>query len=115
VTLITAVTNDIYQIQIPLPFALRIVNCYLLAGHNGWTIVDTGLNTSRARAAWLEAFSALGIRPGTTEQIVLTHAHPDHYGLAGWLIDSCVDDGKRGYCCRSRSSPTGINVPCRKG
>lgn len=91
--LITAVADNIYQIQIPLPFALSIVNCYLLPGEGGWTIVDTGLNTSRARAAWQEAFSALGIRPRDIEQIVLTHTHPDHYGLAGWLIERCADDG----------------------
>lgn len=91
--LITAVADDIYQIKIPLPFALRIVNCYLLPSKQGWTVVDTGLNTSRARAAWQETFSALGIRPSSITQIVLTHTHPDHYGLAGWLIESCVDDG----------------------
>jgi len=91
--LITAVTSNIYQVQIPLPFALRIVNCYLLPGDAGWTIVDTGLNTSRARAAWRQAFAALGIRPSHIEQIILTHAHPDHYGLAGWLGQICVADG----------------------
>lgn len=91
--LITAVADDIYQIQIPLPFALRIVNCYLLPGEAGWTIVDTGLNTSSARSAWQQAFTALDIRPRDIEQIVLTHTHPDHYGLAGWLVETCMDDG----------------------
>lgn len=91
--LLTAVTPDIFQIQIPLPFALRIVNCYLLRGDDGWTVVDTGLNTGKARAAWQEAFTELGIRPREIEQIVLTHIHPDHYGLAGWLAEWCVADG----------------------
>lgn len=90
---ITPITPDIFQIQIPLPFALRIVNCYLLRGDDGWTVVDTGLNTSKARAAWQEAFAELGIRPHDIEQIVLTHIHPDHYGLAGWLAEWCVADG----------------------
>jgi glyoxylase-like metal-dependent hydrolase (beta-lactamase superfamily II) len=31
------------------------------------------------------AFAALGITPADVTQIVLTHAHPDHYGMAGWL------------------------------
>lgn len=91
--LITAVTPDIIQIQIPLPFTLRIVNCYLLRGETGWTVIDTGLNTSKARAAWQEAFAELGIRPREIAQIVLTHIHPDHYGLAGWLAEWCVADG----------------------
>lgn len=82
---ITAVTDDIYQIQIPLPFALRLVNCYLLHGDDGWTVVDTGLNTAAAREAWAAAFHELHITPDAIQQIVLTHTHPDHYGLAGWF------------------------------
>jgi glyoxylase-like metal-dependent hydrolase (beta-lactamase superfamily II) len=79
------VTDDIFQVHLPLPFALNRVNCYLLRGADGWTIVDTGLNTAEGRAAWDTTFAALGIAPTDIMQIVLTHAHPDHFGLAGWL------------------------------
>ncbi|MEM7347391.1 MAG: MBL fold metallo-hydrolase [Chloroflexota bacterium] len=79
------ITDDIYQVKQPLPFALKIINCYLLRGQSGWTIVDTGLNTPPARQVWQDAFSTLGILAGDIEQIVLTHTHPDHFGLAGWL------------------------------
>ncbi|HVU10164.1 MAG TPA: MBL fold metallo-hydrolase [Phototrophicaceae bacterium] len=80
------VAEGIYQVQVPLPFALRIVNCYLLDnGDDTWTIVDTGLNIPDDRAVWQAAFEALGITPEQISQIVLTHVHPDHYGLAGWL------------------------------
>lgn len=82
---VTQVAKDIFQVRLPLPFALTSVNCYLLAGDEGWTIVDTGLNTSRARATWREAFTLLEIKPPDIHQIVLTHSHPDHYGLSGWL------------------------------
>ena len=81
----TQITDDIYQVQLPLPFALKIVNCYLLRGENGWTILDTGLNTALARQAWLDTFAELKIEPHEIEQIVLSHYHPDHFGLAGWL------------------------------
>ncbi len=91
--LVTAVAPNIYQVQIPLPFALRIVNCYLLRGSQGWAVVDTGLNTAAARTAWQQTFTELQIRPRHIEQIVLTHTHPDHYGLAGWLVESCLADG----------------------
>lgn len=79
------VAEGIYQVQIPLPFALRIVNCYLLEGDGGWTVVDTGLNRPEAEAIWRSAFDALGIMPNNITQIVLTHMHPDHYGMAGWF------------------------------
>ncbi len=79
------VAKDIYQVRLPLPFRLDHVQCYLLRGESGWTIVDAGLNMSVSRNGWLNSFAALGIAPGDVTQIVLTHTHPDHYGLAGWL------------------------------
>lgn len=82
---LTAITPDIYQVRLPLPFALRIINSYVLRGQQGWTIVDTGLNTAESRATWHSVFDALNITPDTIQQIVLTHTHPDHYGMAGWL------------------------------
>ncbi len=80
---------DIYQIRVPLPFLLNHVNVYAIrppAGSTrGWTIIDTGLNHPDSLAAWREAFDQLGFTPADIEQIILTHIHPDHYGLAGWL------------------------------
>ncbi len=82
---VTLVAPGIYQVRLPLPFVLRIVNVYLLQGEKGWTVVDTGLNTAESRATWLMVFDELQLQPRQIEQIVLTHTHPDHYGMAGWL------------------------------
>jgi glyoxylase-like metal-dependent hydrolase (beta-lactamase superfamily II) len=79
------VADGIYQVELPLPFALRIVNCYLLRDGAGWAIVDCGLNYPAGQAAWRTAFDALGIDASAITRIILTHAHPDHYGMAGWL------------------------------
>jgi glyoxylase-like metal-dependent hydrolase (beta-lactamase superfamily II) len=84
------VAAGIYALRLPLPFALNHVNCYLLAdgdgaGGGGWTVVDAGLNRAEVRAAWQAAWAELGIDPRQIRQIVLTHMHPDHFGLAGWL------------------------------
>lgn len=81
---ISQLTSDIVQIQIPLPYALNSVNCYLLRGRDGWTLLDTGLNTAAARSQWQRAMQALNISAVDIRQIVLTHTHPDHFGLAGW-------------------------------
>lgn len=81
---ITHITGDIVQIQIPLPYALNIVNCYLIQGDNGWTMVDSGLNTPPARSQWKSALNHLNITPDDIEKIVITHMHPDHFGMAGW-------------------------------
>ncbi|MGQ9909744.1 MAG: MBL fold metallo-hydrolase [Candidatus Flexifilum sp.] len=84
---VTQVAPEIYQVHLPLPFALNRVNVYLLRDPetSRWTIVDTGLHTPQGEAAWRSAFEALNIGPGDVEQIILTHMHPDHFGMAGWL------------------------------
>ncbi len=87
-----AVAEGIYQVRIPLPFALNIVNCYLLRDGDGWVVVDTGLNTPSAEEAWKAAFRFLDLNPNKIKRIILTHSHPDHYGMAGWFQALCSGD-----------------------
>ena len=90
-----AITDDIYQLILPLPFALNSVNIYLLRGEDGWTVLDCGLHTPEAAAVWAEARTALGIQPDDIAQIVLTHAHPDHYGMAGFIQAEAAAAGRQ--------------------
>ena len=56
----------------------RGANVYLIKGEAGWVLVDTGM---KGNAAGLQkAFRNLGIDPRTIRLIIITHAHPDHYG-----------------------------------
>ncbi len=103
-TLFQHIADDIIQVQLPLPFALRIVNCYLLRDGDGWAVLDTGIHTPEGEAAWRAAWAALGISPGQITQIVLTHCHPDHYGMAGWLQQQAQTAG--GHLPPVRMSPT---------
>lgn len=82
---INEVAPDIFLVTLPLPFALNIVNCYLLRDTDGWTVLDTGLHTEAGEAGWRAALAALGLAPQAIQRIIVTHHHPDHYGMAGWL------------------------------
>lgn len=78
------IAENIYQIRLPLPFALNHVNCYLLREADGWTMLDTGLNWPESQQAWQVAFAELEIDDSQLRRIILTHMHPDHFGAAGY-------------------------------
>jgi glyoxylase-like metal-dependent hydrolase (beta-lactamase superfamily II) len=73
----------IWRIPLPLPMALRSVNLYLLGGAGEWALVDAGLGTPEGEAALRVGLRHAGIRLEDISTLVLTHAHPDHVGLAG--------------------------------
>ncbi|MDF2925266.1 MAG: beta-lactamase [Paenibacillaceae bacterium] len=75
----------IRQVRVPVPYPLQYVNAYLIAGDNGWTVVDPGIHTDEAVALWERVWLETGSRYRDVERIVLTHHHPDHYGLAGYF------------------------------
>ncbi|MFC7705684.1 MBL fold metallo-hydrolase [Plastorhodobacter daqingensis] len=79
------VAEGVLWMRLPLPMRLDHVNVYALDdGDDGWTIVDTGLDTRRSRAIWDRLLDGpLAGRPVT--RVIVTHHHPDHIGLAGWF------------------------------
>ncbi len=80
----------IYQINIPLTgFALKRINAYLIRGDRGWVMVDCGWNTPEAFAALQATLQKFTIGFKDIYQIIITHLHPDHYGMAGRLKELC--------------------------
>jgi glyoxylase-like metal-dependent hydrolase (beta-lactamase superfamily II) len=80
----TKVSHGI-QVRVSLPFPLKWVNSYLIEGDDGYTIIDPGLNTGKSVDFWQAVLKELNIQLADINKIVLTHHHPDHYGLAGWF------------------------------
>lgn len=76
---------DITQISLPLPFALKIIQAYVVEGNDGITLIDTGLHNREDIETWERARKEMGWNWQDVEKIVLTHYHPDHYGSAGTL------------------------------
>ena len=68
----------------PLPLSLNHINVWALEDGDTWTVVDTGMQTTEAAAAWQTAFSG-ALRGRPVGRVICTHMHPDHVGMAGWL------------------------------
>jgi hydroxyacylglutathione hydrolase len=51
------------------------------------TLVDTGVATPETREGLLAGLEDAGVGVGDIEQVLLTHWHEDHAGLAGWIQD----------------------------
>jgi glyoxylase-like metal-dependent hydrolase (beta-lactamase superfamily II) len=78
------VAPGVKWMRMPLGGALAFINVWALKDGEGWAIVDTGMQTPATSAAWNQVFAeALGGAPVT--RVFVTHMHPDHSGMAGWI------------------------------
>ncbi|MDO8491900.1 MAG: MBL fold metallo-hydrolase [Dehalococcoidia bacterium] len=74
----------VHQLKVPIPDnPLEYLNCYLLQGDRGWLMIDTGWSTESSFVSLQAQLSELGLSFLDISQIVITHVHADHYGLAG--------------------------------
>lgn len=79
----------VWRIPLPLPFALRAVNMYLVEDAPGaWTLVDCGLGLAEDETALRAGLAHAAIAFEDVAAILLTHAHPDHIGLAGMVVEA---------------------------
>jgi glyoxylase-like metal-dependent hydrolase (beta-lactamase superfamily II) len=78
------VAPGLLWVRLALPFRLDHVNVYLIEDGAGWVVLDTGLDNEATRATW-EALLAGPLSGRPLTRILVTHYHPDHMGLAGWL------------------------------
>lgn len=81
------------MIQLKLPMAPLMdpasINVYLLEG-DPLTLVDTGFQTEAAWEALNSQLGEHGFHISDIQQLVLTHAHPDHFGQASRIVENGV-------------------------
>lgn len=78
------VAAGVHWIRMPLPYALDHINLWALDDGAGWALVDTGVRTEETAAVWRELFANAPDHRRLT-RVLVTHMHPDHVGMAGWL------------------------------
>jgi len=76
----------IHRLQIPTPFAVGRVNCYLIED-DPLTLVDTGPNSGKSLNELEHQLADLGRSIADIELVVLTHQHIDHLGLVEIIAD----------------------------
>ena len=74
-------SSPIECISTPNPYFEHDVNAYVIRGEP-LTLVDTGIGDEKAWAALVQGLAKIGLRVEEIQQIILTHKHPDHFGLA---------------------------------
>jgi len=73
-------------VRLKLPFRLNHVNIYLLKDDEGWTAVDSGFGNEETIAAWTALLEG-PLKGVAISRLIVTHSHPDHVGLAGWIVE----------------------------
>src|SRR3984893_571624 len=78
------VRPGLWSVPVPLPNnSLRYVFVYVFETDRGPFLVDAGWNTDDAFAALSAGLRHLGSDIAEVQGVLVTHIHPDHYGLAG--------------------------------
>lgn len=116
------IAPGVLWLRMPLPFALTHINLWALRddadGPNtaGWCIVDSGVHNTATLQAWEMLLADDGALLGLpVKRVLITHMHPDHVGMAGWLtrrFDCRLWMSRLEYVtCRSLVSDTGREAP----
>ena len=80
--------KGINQIKLPLlKTGPENVNVYIIEGTNGNLMIDTGWNTPECFNTLAQEMKNSGFAMKDITDIVITHFHPDHMGLAGKVAE----------------------------
>jgi glyoxylase-like metal-dependent hydrolase (beta-lactamase superfamily II) len=75
----------IHTLVLPMPPPMRSANAYLVEGDR-LTLVDTGPKSPKVLEALKAALAAVGHALADIDQVVITHPHLDHFGLARQIV-----------------------------
>ena len=78
------ITRGVLWMRMPMPGSIAFINVWALEDGDGWAIVDTGMRTTDTAAAWRQVF-AEAFAGAPVSRVFVTHMHPDHIGMAGWI------------------------------
>jgi glyoxylase-like metal-dependent hydrolase (beta-lactamase superfamily II) len=83
------VLPGVWRLRLPLPWpGVPHGNAWAVAAGSGVVLFDTGMGGPGGLAQLERALDQAGLRLEHVRLLVCTHAHSDHYGLAGPILDA---------------------------
>ncbi len=80
----TEIVPGVHQLKVPIPNnPLENTNVYLIRSDDGHALIDAGWNDDIALQSLHDQLAEIGVTFRDISRILVTHAHHDHYGLAG--------------------------------
>jgi glyoxylase-like metal-dependent hydrolase (beta-lactamase superfamily II) len=80
------VRPGLWSLPVPIPDSpLRYTLSYAFISDAGVVMVDPGWDTAAGRQAVAAGLGTAGAALHDVAGVVVTHIHPDHHGLSGWL------------------------------
>jgi glyoxylase-like metal-dependent hydrolase (beta-lactamase superfamily II) len=77
------IINGLHQLKVPIPNnPIGYVLPYLFQVPGGCAIIDPGWDADESVEALQSQMGELGLAFRDVKQIIVTHVHPDHYGMA---------------------------------
>lgn len=85
-TNVEEILPGLYKIELPLPVpSLNSVFAYLVRDNDENLLIDTGWNYQECYEALKSAFSEVRFDIPDLQKIIVSHLHPDHFGLSARL------------------------------
>jgi len=84
--LVHAIPESVLHVPLDTPFPVGPVNCYVLP-EDPVTVVDPGLLYADSVKRVMDLLAEAGLGLLDVERVVVTHAHPDHFGMAAWVAE----------------------------
>jgi glyoxylase-like metal-dependent hydrolase (beta-lactamase superfamily II) len=82
------VLAGLWRLRLPLPWpGVPHCNAWAIACDGGVVLVDTGMHEPGSMAQLERAMAMVGLKLEDIKLLVCTHAHSDHYGQAGPIVD----------------------------
>src|SRR5437879_12411730 len=83
------VRSGLWSVPVPIPNnPLRYVLGYASETDAGPCLVDAGWNTDDAFEVLCQGLTTAGFDIADVQGVLVTHIHPDHYGLAGRIRET---------------------------